>query len=171
MARANSGEMSDANSKIPTPTPLLRLFSQPQFLNRNFFFNLHHLRSPTIIGGVLVVKFAVLPPPSFSRSCSRVIETSETIQPRDVHTYSPSPPYTNSIYLLALFLISHPLHHTPNMPLLFSRHPLGRHTFSSTPFIPKRLDQLKARKRTIVAFLSGRFDSLSSILRSAPRIL
>ena len=40
VARANSGEMSDANSKIPTPTPLLRLFSQPQFLNRNFFFNL-----------------------------------------------------------------------------------------------------------------------------------
>jgi hypothetical protein len=41
--------MSDANPKIPTPTTLLRLFSQPQIPYRKLYFCPHHPRPPVAV--------------------------------------------------------------------------------------------------------------------------
>ena len=144
--------MSDANPKIPTPTTVLRLFSQPQI---TFLPAIGVSMSPTS---------PPFQPPQFIRSCSWVTGTSEIMQPRCLRTQSPfslTLPHESYLPTRLIFNLTRTQPHPPCLSDL----PSVIIPFLSPSFVPKRLDLLKTRPKDYPSLcedpLRSLFDSLS----------
>ena len=108
--------MSEFNPKIPTPTPLLRLFSQPQIPSRKFFFCLHHPHSLTMI---LVFQPSqccrAINPHNLPAPAPGLRGTSERIQSRGLYKQSTFPHSSlHEFHLATCPIFNNPTSTSPN---------------------------------------------------------